>query len=48
MGGSGLGGGKPAYPGQGSRVPVQNQKMKALPRLGSQVKPGQEMKHLAI
>jgi len=46
--------GKKAYPGtntlpgQGKRVPVQNQKMKALPRLGPQVGRGEKMVHLAV
>ncbi|KAF1916244.1 hypothetical protein BDU57DRAFT_516235 [Ampelomyces quisqualis] len=46
--------GKKAYPGtntlpgQGKRVPVQNQKMKPLPRLGPQVGQGQQMTHLAV
>jgi hypothetical protein len=48
--------GKKAYPGtstipgQGSRVPVQNQKpkYKPLPRLGAQVGQGQKMTHLAV
>lgn len=46
--------GKKAYPGtntipgQGKRVPVQNQKMKALPRLGPQIGQGQKMTHLAV
>jgi hypothetical protein len=48
--------GKKAYPGtnqipgQGSRVPVQNQKqrLKPLPRLGPQVGQGQTMTHIAI
>jgi hypothetical protein len=37
-------------PGQGSRVPVQNQKpkYKPLPRLGPQVGQGQTMTHLAV
>ncbi|OAL52094.1 hypothetical protein IQ07DRAFT_586431 [Pyrenochaeta sp. DS3sAY3a] len=39
---------KKAYPGQGSRVPVQQQKMKALPRLGPQVGEGQKMMHIAV
>lgn len=37
-----------SYPGQGSRVPVQQQKAKGLPRLGPQVGEGQKMTHLAI
>jgi hypothetical protein len=42
--------GKPAYPGQGSRTPVQNQsqRLKPLPRLGPQVGGGKEMTHLAF
>jgi hypothetical protein len=48
--------GKKAYPGtntipgQGSRVPVQNQKqrLKPLPRMGAQVGEGQKMVHLAV
>jgi hypothetical protein len=48
--------GKKAYPGtntipgQGSRVPVQNQKqrLKPLPRLGPQIGEGQKMTHLAV
>jgi hypothetical protein len=37
-------------PGQGSRVPVQNQKPKAkpMPRLGPQIGQGQTMTHLAV
>jgi len=35
-------------PGQGSKVPVQNQRLKPLPRLGPQVKQGQQMTHLAV
>jgi len=45
----GFGGGdKKPYPGAGSKVPVQQQKMKALPRLGPQVGQGQTMTHLKI
>lgn len=48
--------GKKAYPGtntipgQGSKVPVQNQKprYKPLPRLGPQIGEGQKMTHLAV
>jgi hypothetical protein len=48
--------GKKAYPGtnsipgQGSKVPVQNQKqrLKPLPRMGAQVGEGQKMVHLAV
>lgn len=44
---------KKAYPGTNtlpgtSRTPVQQHKLKPLPTLGSQVKSGQTMKHLAI
>ncbi|KAH5426216.1 hypothetical protein HBI46_044310 [Parastagonospora nodorum] len=41
---------KRAYPGQGSRTPVQNQKPKytPLPRLGPQVGKGETMSHLAV
>ncbi|KAF1848433.1 uncharacterized protein K460DRAFT_414989 [Cucurbitaria berberidis CBS 394.84] len=45
---------KPAYPGtktlpgQGSRVPVQNQRPKGLPTLGPQVGQGQKMQHIAV
>lgn len=35
-------------PGQGSKVPVQNQRLKPLPRLGPQVGQGKEMVHLAV
>jgi len=35
-------------PGQGSRVPVQKQRLKALPRMGPQVGQGQTMTHLPI
>jgi hypothetical protein len=35
-------------PGQGSRVPVQNQRLKPLPRLGPQIGQGQTMTHLAV
>jgi hypothetical protein len=49
-------GGNKAYPGtntvpgQGGRVPVQNQKqrLKPLPRLGPQIGEGQKMTHLAV
>ncbi|KAF2027222.1 hypothetical protein EK21DRAFT_72353 [Setomelanomma holmii] len=46
--------GKKAYPGtnqiprSGSRVPVQKQRLKPLPRLGPQVGQGQTMTHIAI
>lgn len=39
---------KKSYPGQGSRVPVQQQKVKGLPRLGPQVAEGQKMTHIAV
>lgn len=41
---------KKAYPGQGSRTPVQNQKpkYKPLPRLGPQVGKGETMSHLVV
>jgi hypothetical protein len=45
---------KKAYPGtntivgQGSKVPVQNQRAKPLPRLGPQIGAGQKMTHLAV
>lgn len=42
------GGDKKPYPGAGSKVPVQQQKTKALPRLGPQVGQGQTMTHLKI
>jgi hypothetical protein len=35
-------------PGKGSRVPVQNQRLKPLPRLGPQIGQGQTMTHLAV
>jgi hypothetical protein len=35
-------------PGQGSKVPVQNQRAKPLPRLGPQIGQGQKMTHLAV
>lgn len=47
-GGYGSSGDRKPYPGAGSRVPVQQQKMKALPRLGPQVGQGQTMTHLKI
>jgi len=41
---------KTAYPGQGSRTPVQNQKprYKPLPRLGAQVGKGETVSHLGV
>jgi hypothetical protein len=47
-------GAKKAYPGttqlpgQGSRTPVQNQRLKPLPRLGPQVGAGKEMNFLSM
>ncbi|OAL01466.1 hypothetical protein IQ06DRAFT_377008 [Phaeosphaeriaceae sp. SRC1lsM3a] len=50
---AGIGNRKPypgtnTIPGQGSKVPVQQQKMKPLPRLGPQVEQGKKMTHLAF
>jgi hypothetical protein len=35
-------------PGQGSRTPVQQQRLKPLPRMAPQVEQGQKMQHIAI